>query len=178
MKRDNLFLILLVLCAIRCNLVSNRENIRLSLDVVRTNYPVVEVDTINPLPQITFTLTFKNISENICDLVFDDLSKSLDNNSTFFARLCCSNNQIIELPLYEVSGKSIHLVSGEEVNRSFKVRSSILKKHLINCGERYLGEIMEQATKSVTFIYRKKERNIEYKCKRKKFEAPDYFMIE
>lgn len=181
-KKGNLLthLCFAIAVLIGCNTeVSNTqtlEGVSIELRKVLSNYPVQMVDTIAPLPEVAFILTFKNNSEEDYSLSFQDLMTGKDSNLS--VEINCSNGESARLPLFQNTGQSSYLKKQGEITLSFKAKPKDILAELGKCTQGYLGQTIQRETENLTVVYKLEKLNFKSYCKRQDFESPEYFLME
>lgn len=163
-------------CGSRPNKTEQQLAISIELTKVLSNYPAKMVDTLSPIPELVFVLTFINESENDYFLEFQDLLTGTDSNLK--AHIVCDNGRTITLPLYKNTGINSLLERNSFLPISFKTKSNEIENEFRKCGNFYLGEVIEKETKSMAITYQGREVFFKSYCKRIGFESPEYFLLE
>lgn len=169
-------IVVLIGCKTEVSNTQTLEEVSVELRKVLSNYPVQMVDTIAPLPEVAFILTFKNNTEEDYSLSFQNLMTG--KNSNLSVEINCSNGELVRLPLFQNTGKSSDLKKQGELTLSFKAKSKDILAELGKCTQGYLGQAIERETENLTVVYRSEKLNFRSYCKRQDFESPEYFSME
>ncbi len=173
-------LIFLVMAGCNYQKYNGNDSIGISVVVnnVISNYPIEKTDTIEPIPEVVFILTFKNESEKNYHLIFQNYMSDSSVESTLKVKIQCSNGALATIPLFQNTNKSSILNKKSEMVLSFKAKSLDIQNQLKNCGHGYLGKVLERETEFITILYKNEYLTFEKKCKRQGFKSPEYFLIE